>query len=232
MTITQLIDLIRKQCYVESNQMDDDELITYLNLAYHDIENTIVTNVNEDFFYQQWKTNMVDNQSEYTFEPSSATALWFKKILQVEVKRTTDQEYYDKLEHENIQLFDSARDVLQASQAPWFYDLKDSSIFLYPTPDENVVDWLRVSWVINLIDLNDTDTAETFIFPDHSDLRQFIPMLAMGAKPYVYQARGLIDLKNDAKSEYAYAKKEMVKQLSNRDSAPMEQDLPNWDIYK
>jgi len=75
MTITQLIDLLRNQTYVKSTQMDDDELLTYLNLAYHDIENTIVSQVNEDFFYQQWKTNLIDNQNEYTFQGSTATSV-------------------------------------------------------------------------------------------------------------------------------------------------------------
>jgi len=49
----------------------------------------------------------------------------------------------------------------------------------------------------------------------------------MGAKPYIYQARGLVDLKNDAKSEYSMEKRNMINQISNRDNAPMEAVLPN-----
>jgi len=233
MTVAQIIDLLRKQCYVEVSQMDDAELLMYINLSYHDIENTITTKVNESFFYQRRKTNVVDWQGEYTFEPSTATTQWFKKITQIEIKRTNEQEYFSKIPHESIQLFDSAKDVLEAlTPASWgFFDLKDSSLFIYPTPSEDVNQWLVVWGIVNLIDLTVTD-VETDIFPDHSDIRQFIPMLVMWAKPYVYQARGLIDLKNDAKNEYAIAKKDMIKQISNRDNSFMEAVLPNWNMYK
>lgn len=213
--------------------MTDAEILIYMNLTYHDIENTIVSKVNENYFYQRRTTDLYDSQNEYTFEQSTATSLWFKKLLQVEIKRDPDQADFEKIDHENIQLFDSARDVLE-KLTPWkgFYDLKDSSIFIYPTPDEDVGCGLRASGTVNLIDLNLTDVWEEFIFPDHSDLRQFIPMIAMWVKQYVYQARGLIDLKNDAKNEYELEKRKMIDYVSNRDNAPMVQILPNWDIYK
>ena len=234
MTITDLLSLVRYQTYVTSWQMDDDELMIYLNMAYHDLENTIVTDVDENFFYQKWKTNLIDWQNEYTFQESSATSEWFKKILQIEVRRDEDQDDYVVLPHKNIQLFNSARDVLESiTPESWgFYDIKDSSIFIYPTPTEDVANGLILSGTVNLIDLTTTNDAEIYIFPDHTDLRQFIPLIALWAKQYVYQARGMLNEKNDAKNEFEIEKRKMVKFLSNRDNDAMEVELPNSDIYK
>lgn len=51
----------------DSTNMPDATLLTITNVTYRDLINIITTEVNEDFFYQEWTGLTVIGQTEYTF---------------------------------------------------------------------------------------------------------------------------------------------------------------------
>lgn len=53
----------------------DANLLKYAQIARHEIENSIITNVDEDFFYRTFKVDTVANQSEYNFQTSTSTQI-------------------------------------------------------------------------------------------------------------------------------------------------------------
>ena len=73
--------------------------------------------------------------------------------------------------------------------------------------------------MVNLIDLTLTDT-EDLIFPCNSDLRQYIPWLAIGVKQWVYGLRGMVNEKNDAIIEWENMKVRAIKEISDRYISP------------
>mgnify|MGYP000414364842 FL=1 len=58
MLITDIASYIREQTGVNSTNVTDSQLYRYINISYHEIENAIVTNLNEDFFWNEIKGNL------------------------------------------------------------------------------------------------------------------------------------------------------------------------------
>ena len=83
----------------------------------------------------------------------------------------------------------------------------------------SVVD-LTVSWV------------ETDIFPWNQQLRDFHHLLASWAKQYVYQSRGQVNEKNDARNEYEAEKLKMIQYLQGRIDTITEWQLPDLSYFK
>ena len=61
------------------------------------------------------------------------------------------------------------------------FDIKDSSVFVYPTPTNSVTNGIKIQGIVNLIDL-DTSDIETDIFPNHTELRQWHYLISMGMR--------------------------------------------------
>jgi len=55
MLITDIATYIREQTGVTSTNVTDTQLYRFINISYHEIENAIVTNLNEDFFWNEIK---------------------------------------------------------------------------------------------------------------------------------------------------------------------------------
>ena len=62
------------------------------------------------------------------------------------------------------------------SESQTLFDIKDSSIFLYPTPKQTIENGIRGQAITSVRDLQLTDNEEA-IFPGHSDLRDFYELI-------------------------------------------------------
>lgn len=112
-----------------------------MNLAYHDLEEIIRNEINEDYFYDYFTADTRLNQSEYNFSTIQPTniAPGILKIIQVGIKyRTADVDY------KNVRAFGSGSlsntpEYLSRNhpQSDPFYIYKDNSVFIYPAPDNN-----------------------------------------------------------------------------------------------
>lgn len=119
MDVASIITLVRNQTGVSSDNMSDTIITSYLNIAYHDLENAICDRVDEDYFWDIFETDTVANQNEYVLQLTNATTQGIKKINRVEVKRDTTDDYHtltapDSLN--NIRYVDSYAQVNRPTQ--------------------------------------------------------------------------------------------------------------------
>jgi hypothetical protein len=66
MTVANIISQFRIDNYIDSTQLTDVQALVFLNRTYRDLINEIRVKVNEDYFYNEWKTDTVINQREYS----------------------------------------------------------------------------------------------------------------------------------------------------------------------
>lgn len=231
MTVDNLITLLRDQSQTTTSNVDATTILRYVNIAYHTVENEICEKVNEDYFWDIFTTSTVADQNEYVLQANSSTVVGVKKVNRVEVKRKTADEYMEVLRADAIQNYKTSDARLQANASNPFYEFREGSIFLYPTPTESVTNWLKIYWVKSLIDLV-AWSAETTIFPNHSELRQFHQIVALGAIPYVLRHRNVdTSLVNNAQIQYENELYKMITVLNSKYNDPQEILLPSWEYY-
>jgi len=178
MQITDIFNYSREQANVSSTDYTDAKLLKYANRRYHEIENAIKKYVAQDYFFDIYTVDTVANQNEYTFETSSATQVGMLDVIRLEIKRATTDTYYTLLKPGALD--DNTTDKIEDIQPKenGFYEVKDSSVFIYPTPLNTVTNGLKMQSIVNLIDLTATD-AETLLFPRHTELRQYHYIIAL-----------------------------------------------------
>ena len=73
MNTANIITQFRTDAYVDSIQVPDATAIIWLNRAYRFLINEIRQKVNEDYFYNEWISDTLQNQREYTFLDRTAS---------------------------------------------------------------------------------------------------------------------------------------------------------------
>lgn len=244
-TVNQIIANAQLFAGVTSSQVPDATTLWFVNLAYHDIEEIIRNEINEDYFYDYFNTNTKLNQSEYNFSSiaPSSSAPWILKIISVWIKYSSADVDYKLMRPFGSGSLDNTPEYYSRNQSKWdpFYIYKDNSLFIYPYPDNNgdvtlidgdtvITNGLRVHCSVSLIDLIAWGAESTVKIP-----RNHHKAIALKAATYIYMHRNLwgtalaqsADLKADAAIQM------MKENLSDRSLQPMEQDLPNltWIMY-
>lgn len=230
-TVQELITQWCALAYTKESQLVTSA-ITYVNWVYHDLENALIENIWDDFFYEYWKSDTVAGQTEYTLPTSSSTVIWFKKILSVEVKyATTDSDYVLLSNSKNSEYKQSLASLgTYLDKNAGIFDIKDSSLFIYPTPTNSVTDGIKIQAIVNLIDLTSSD-AETLIFPWHTELRQRHKLIPLWIAEYIFKEKWLFDQAVSAKQSYENEKMNMVRSLKRYRNA-VEGKLPDTSFYK
>jgi hypothetical protein len=91
MNAQDLVNRTRRLWYIDNSQYTDTQAIEDLNIIYHDIENTIITEIWEDFFWDYFISDTVIWQSEYslpTWITWDYTSLY--KSLAISIKYDND----------------------------------------------------------------------------------------------------------------------------------------------
>lgn len=184
MTPAEMLTMVRDQTGISTTNVSDAKWYQYLNIIYHEIENAIVNGVDEDFFWDIFTSSTVANQSEYTLQANTATQEGIKKINKVEIKRASTDDYHELIDLWSAINKDNSEEYIRenTSQTKAFYEFKDGSIFIYPEPTNTVTWWLKVYAITDLIDLTSGD-AETDVFPNHQNLRQYHHVLVLWTIP-------------------------------------------------
>ena len=224
MDVSTIYNLSRKLTWSDSIQMPDNTLELFLNIVYHDIEKEITSRVNEDFFYNEWTTNTISWQREYVLPVKSWTTAWLKKLLSVSLKLNSSADY-TQLKEERITNYNY--DINKFSNLQQFYYIADNSIFIYPVPTENITEWVKLYWISSLWDIQTWWNETTIKIPiEYHDL------IVLWMKQYIFDAKNMINEKNDALAQYKNAKELMVATLSDRNLWPMISELPDLSFYK
>lgn len=224
MNMQDILDLSRNLTYKTSSQVPDDQLIQYSNINYKQLVRKIITDVNEDFFYEEWTTDLVSWQEEYIIPAVSSTNQWAFKLLWIEVKYSDDSQYYKKLTAETIASLGKSLWYYKTEQPTTepFYRLAENSIFIYPTPTKDVTDWILLYWVKNAIDLETTAVEDDFILP-----KSYLHLIAYWNMYHIYIANWELEKANVAKQNFFNEVNEMISELNERNLSAEEITLPN-----
>lgn len=229
MDVSTILQLARETTNTSSSMtnLSDSSLLPYLNIVYHDLEDAITAKVDSDYFVKEFYTNTVDGQERYQMREATSTQQWWKKLLEVGIKRDDDQDYYKKLPIVDSNLDDvfSDKDKAERVESDWSVDVIGKYMFVYPAPTTAVTQWLYVLASTTMIDLL-VAWSESDIFPDNPELRNFHQLLVIGMKRWIYQLKWQVKEKNDAMNEYEMEKRRMVMSIRNRTSQPVTMTLP------
>jgi len=232
MNVSEIIWLARTLTHTTSTQVSDAVGLQYLNIVYHDLENSIVTGINENFFWDTFTTDTVEDQNEYVLPVASATVNGIRKIIDWRIYWTQEQaddSNYSKLSSDSTNNYSEGLDYLEENQPTnnAFFELREGSVFIYPTPENAITNGLKMQAIIALKDLDWAD-EEVDVYPNQSTLRQFHHVLAVWMKQYIYSQQREFWEKDNAIQEYSIAKDWMLNFLEDRTNAPVEWYLPAW----
>lgn len=226
MTVNEILDFWCKNAGTTTAQVGSSQALIYANIVYHELEECIRNEVNEDYFYDYFTTNFIANQNEYVLEEQSGTNVGINKILSVGVKyNSTDTDYKPVYASGTGSLYNTEEYTQRnQSQSSPIYTVKDNSLFIYPYPDTTVTDWLRVHASVNLMDLLAWGAETSVKFP-----RNFHFVIGLGMKRYINTSRSLDGtwIAQYGDKDYELGKERLINYLKNRTLTPMEQDLPN-----
>lgn len=233
MDIVKIFDMAREQAgWVTSAQFPDATLLKYANIAYKKFQNALVRKVNENYFYDILYADTVIWQNEYTLKTASGTVVGIKKIITGNIKWKDTDTYYSKLAQSSTNLSTQAIDEQAADpDQEDFIQIKDGSVFIFPTPTEAVTNGIMVEAIITLDDLT-VSSIEEEIFPYNSELRDYHEIIAVGIVPYIYGTLKQIDLKNNATMEFYNEIERMTDEISDRFNNDLQWTLPNGNVYK
>lgn len=223
MNVQQIIDRARRLWYVSSNQYNDTQALEDFNIVRKKLWKILVQRVNEDFFFDILTTDLIADQSEYNLYDDTNN-IEVDKLQEVYVKYDSTATEHTKATLVNKDDLD--KDLTwyaenQPESDPIYY-VADESVFIYPK-GKGVTGGLKYHATLKLNDLLITDDKNSILI-DAPEL------LADGLLPYVYQSRGLLNEKNDAKASYEESVSEYVELLSDRISTTQEVELPDNEL--
>ena len=151
MDVSTLIWLSRKQTATTTWQISDNDYLTYLNIIYKDIFSRLATSTKK-YTWQTYTTDVIKWQNEYVIPRRENDQTWINLVLEA---------FYN---NNRINIYDSdirrTLDETEEEKKNWthYWVIRDWSLFIYPTPYENISNWLRIEWKYIPLDLALTDT--------------------------------------------------------------------------
>ena len=198
MDVSTIISLSRKQTSTTTWQISDNDYLTYLNIVYKDIFSRLST-ASKKYTWQTYVTDVVSDQTEYTIPAPVSTQTWLKLVLDVFYK------------WEKIKIYDSdIRDNETVAEYVKPYGIiRDWSIFIYPTPKENIEWWLRMEWKYIPLDLELTDTETYIKLP-----AEYHNVMVKWLNSYVFGEKQVFDKQQLRENAYLWAIQQIMTEWS------------------
>ena len=223
MDLAAIYTMSRLNTGTTSTNLVDATLLTLTNVTYRDLINTIVSRVNEDFFYNEWTTDTIANQREYTFPVRTASVAWLKKLISIGIKYATTDDYYKittPTKFSNL-TSDPTYYVENQTNTEPFFTVADKSVFIYPTPTTWITGWLYMYWISDPIELQAGATEDLIKIPV-----DFHHIIVLGNEYKIFKSRALHNDATRAYNEYVAEVNKMCTQLSDRIIKPLESEMP------
>lgn len=237
MDVSGIFSYARSRSYTDAvGKFTDANLLTFLNVRYHKIENAI-SQLKEDYFYDILTANVVANQQRYTLKSSTSSAEWVKKIINTYIKWSSSDQYPTKLSLWNTDTDSRSLEEISAEQSKddWFYMVRGSEIIIYPTPLNSVGNGLTQEVIVNLKDLA-TTSVEADVFATsvdwHSELRQYHYIIWLWVAADIFWIRWMFNEKVQLENEFEIELSKMVWRISDRYTSPIEGKLLDVSYYK
>lgn len=230
MDVSELITFTRDQAGVNSWQVSDTEILRYLNIARHDLEWWIRAEIDPEFRWDIFTADLIADQHEYTLQGATSTQQWVLGIRRAEVKRSDDNTYLDLVRKWTLDDQSSSTGYVSANlpTVQGFYDVKDGSLFIFPTPTETVLSGLKIHAMVTLVDLLAWG-AESTIFPKHTELRNYHHVIGLWAQEFILKQRNVKEkgLYLDAKTNYENGKALIKSHLLTGTHIMVEGEMPD-----
>lgn len=237
MTVAQIQALALANCHVKSSQVNTTNLLTWFNLIRKDLGNVIVSDVDENFFFQIWKRDAIvdtaDNQEngEYPYPEADDDSAGALKVNRVLIKPYDTDTYFKpcrEVKPQNLP-YDWLYYMTNQSKSEPIYFIADESIFIAPkfkaadlptSPSGNAQ--IKLTGIAKLIDLTAVALSTAILIPD-----DFHHLISLGMEEYVYKSRKSLREASNSKSNYEFEKQNMIDKLTNRDNSQMQATLPD-----
>lgn len=229
MDLAAIYTMSRLNTGTTSTNLPDATLLTITNVTYRDLINTIVSRVNEDFFYDEWTADTVANQREYTFPVRTASVSWLKKLISIGIKYATTDDYYritTPTKFSNL-TSDPTYYVENQTNTEPFFTVADKSVFIYPAPTSSITGWLYMYWISDPIELQAAATEALIKIPV-----DFHYLMVLGNEYKIYKSRLMFNDATRAYNEYVAEVNKMCTQLSDRIIKPLESAMPSLNQYE
>lgn len=225
------------------SQLDKDPveakkiLTSIFNESALEVYKIIVSDVNEDLFYDIWKTELVINPNgEFPlpkYQPATAETpqvFGMAKLKKVFVKLNKDFTDRIKANAKSVAELENDWDYYlnnQNENNPIFY-LADNSVFIAPLPRAEALeienDFLVMHGIRDFHRIANYETAtEDEIFIPAS----YQPLIKEHMIPKIYRKRNKLNEETDALNKNSVKDKELVSQLSDREEGENCMPLPN-----
>ena len=226
-----IVDRARRNCHTDSTNYTDAQALEDLNLVYQELVDEIVVNTKGDFFWDKWVTNTVLNQSEYIVEK-----LWIdpddldiKKINKVFIKYSDTDTQFTTVTYQNPGVLIEHPDYYKTNQPksnPFFY-IQDTSIFVYPAPDESITDWLEIFVIHKPADLTLATTEDNIEIPT-----QFHKLISEWLRPYIFEAARKTNEAMIAQQSYEKGILKMADFMKQRYNQPLKKTFSNVNQFR
>lgn len=205
-----------------------DDALQYVQKRRDYIVDTIKEKIHEKYFWDIFTNDTIAWQNEYTLPLADATANGVSNIERVEIKWLS-WDRYRVIQKPTVKPNKSVDELADISREQWFYELNDSSIFIYPTPTESVTGWLYMEATTTLPDITTASISSDF-FGDHTELRNYVPLIIDWLCVDLFARARQYDDKAQAQAELDRNIQKMVKTMSNRVELVAVDEMPN-DLY-
>lgn len=190
-----------------------DKCLKYAKKRRNQIVNIIKSKVDEYYFNDIYFTDLIAWQNEYTIPQSNATDWGVLLIERPEAKLKSTDDYRSLLKSQTKPWY--ATDYISDKEYNPFYQIRWGSIFIYPTPTENITNGLRIEAKTNLPDIT-TSSIEADMYGEHTELRDFIQLIADWVVVDLYASTRNYTDKQYAEAEYNTSIQEMIKTIWGR----------------
>lgn len=231
MNTQQIVDRARRLTHTNANNYVDSDAVEDLNLVYQEIIDSIVTEVDEDYFWDIWNFNTVAWQSEYNISEIwvAPNELDIKKINKVFVKYDTNVTLLTQarfLNPSSLQFVEEFYETNQPSSDPFFY-FKDKSVFIYPAPSTSITEWGRLNLIHVPAELTISSTEDDVEIPF-----QYHKIISLWMRAMIFDGQWKTAESQNAEVKYKKWIDDMVTFLKDRYNLPWESETPNLTILE
>lgn len=179
MNIQEIIKRLRDRTNTTEKHISDADMLEIIEDAVTIIRTEIIYRVGEEYLYDILTTNLWQWQQEYELSRQSETTKGMAKVISVALKKKPDAKYEPLYA---IQIGNRQN----LSEYPDRYSVRDNSIFLSYTPENDVIDGLRIEALVHPKKLTLQSTEEDIGIP-----REVQEIIITVAKMLVYEQKKL-----------------------------------------